>query len=184
MAKLYFRYSPMNSGKSIHLLQTAQNYKERGMPVLLMTSSKDVRNGEGVISSRLGLSEPAYPISNVKDLVPVEMALQTSNLCAIFVDESQFLSSDIVDKLGSLVDTYDVPIFCYGLKTDYTSALFEGSARLFAIADSITELKSICKCGRKAIFNARIIESDEQIVLGGEETYTTMCRKCFVEHSK
>lgn len=182
MAKLYFRYSPMNSGKSIHLLQTAQNYKERGMPVLLMTSSKDVREGLGKISSRIGLETQAYCIESVHDLVPIEVVLQTSNLSAIFVDEAQFLSAEVVDKLGFLVDTYDVPIFCYGLKTDYTSALFEGSKRLFEISDSITELKSICACGRKAIFNARKVPSEEQVLLGKEDIYETMCRRCYANH--
>lgn len=174
----------MNSGKSLALLQAAYNYTERGMKVLLLTSAVDVRTGSGVISSRLGLSSPAMPISTVADVFAVDLAVQLDDISAVFVDESQFLSPEVIDKLSDIVDNYDIPVFCYGLKSDFKSELFPGSKRLLEISDSITELKSICACGRKAIINARIGESLEQVVLGGEDQYVTVCRKCFKERSK
>lgn len=181
MAKLYFRYSPMNSGKSIHLLQTAWNYKERGMSTVLLTSSLDTRSGAS-IASRIGIEEDAIPVSTVEDVKALVTTLEWfEKVSAVFVDEAQFLKKDVVDELAKIVDTHDIPVFCYGLKTDFKSELFEGSKRLLEIADSITELKSICKCGRKAIFNARLIDSEEQVVVGGEDIYETMCRKCYNE---
>ena len=178
MAKLYFRYSPMNSGKSTHLLQTPWNYKERNMKVLLLTSALDTRSG-GAIASRIGIKEEAKPVKTKEDMLEIYTQIKENPVDAVFVDESQFLTKDMVDILGDVVDNYDIPVFCYGLKTDFATELFEGSERLLAIADSITELKSICKCGRKAIFNARLIDSKEQIVIGGEDIYETMCRKCY-----
>lgn len=184
MAKLYFRYSPMNSGKSLALLQAAHNYTERDMRVLLLTSAVDTRTGEGVISTRLGLSSPALTISTVQDIFAVDLAVQLEDISAVFVDESQFLSPDVIDKLSDIVDNHNIPVFCYGLKSDFKSELFPGSKRLMELADSISELKSICACGRKAIMNARLGDSQEQIVLGTEDQYITVCRKCFKERFK
>ena len=184
MAKLYYRYSPMNSGKSVHLLQTAWNYKEREMETILLSPTVDTRSG-GKIASRIGVSEEALRLSSVDDIELISsILLDHHDIAAIFVDEAQFLTKDVVDALGKIVDDYDIPVFCYGLKTDFKSELFEGSKRLLEIADSITELKSICKCGRKAIFNARLIDSEEQVVVGAEDIYETMCRKCYNERGK
>lgn len=181
MAKLYFRHSVMNAGKSLHLLQTKNNYKERKKETLLLTAALDTRNGEGVISSRLGVSSEAMGISDVADIEVLKYAIHPANIEAIFVDESQFLSPDVIDALASVVDNYDIPVFCYGLKTDFRGELFPGSKRLLELADSVQELKSICMCGRKALFNRRMIESTEQVVLGSEDIYETQCRKCFMK---
>jgi len=181
LAKLYFRHSVMNAGKSLHLLQTQNNYRERKKETLLLTAALDTRNGEGKITSRLGVSGDAMGVSDVDDIKVVAYAIEPANIEAIFVDECQFLSEEVIDALAGLVDTYDIPLFCYGLKTDFRGKLFEGSKRLLEIADSITELKSICMCGRKALFNRRMVDSPDQVVLGGEDIYETQCRKCFME---
>lgn len=178
MAKLYFRYAVMNSGKSSDLLQTQHNYKERSMNTILLTPSIDTRT-PGRITSRIGLSSEAEVISSVEDIIVIFDKVEKQNVKAVFVDEAQFLSREMVDALARIVDEKDVPVFCYGIKTDFRSELFEGSKRLLEIAESIKELKSICQCGNKALFNARLGDSKEQIVVGAEDQYVTVCRKCY-----
>lgn len=180
MSKLYFRHSPMNSGKSTHLMQTAYNYEERGMKPLLVTSGIDVRHGKGMITSRLGLKKEAVVIEKGQSLIgQLANYLHSESIDAIFVDEVQFLTANQIEDLAYIVDVHNIPVFCYGLRSDFKSELFEGSKRLFELADSITELKNICSCGRKAIMNKRLIDSQEQFVLGDEKIYDAVCRVCF-----
>lgn len=187
MAKLYFRYSSMNAGKSSNLLQTAFNYNEQGYDVLMFTSGLDDRYGVGKITSRIGINSDAIVI-NQNDNKPLLDAIEkikvNKNITAIFVDECQFLNEEQVDILGDIVDNYGVTVFCYGIRTDFQTKLFSGSMRLFEIADVIEELRNICKCGKKAICNVRLINSDEKVVIGGNDVYTSMCRHCYKEYYK
>lgn len=181
MAKLYFRYGTMNAGKSTLLITTAYNFKQQGRNVLLLKSSIDTRDA-GVIHSRPLGDIPCtliYPEDNIilndKDVPGVDW---------ILVDEAQFLSEAQVDRLAEFVDDYGVNVMCFGLRSDFQTHLFTGSKRLFEIADSIDEIKSMCKCGYKNIVNARIcnhkiVTQGEQIDVGSEDKYITMCRKCY-----
>lgn len=183
MAKLYFRYASMSAGKSSNLLQTAHNYKEHGKEVIIFTPSIDNRYGSGKVTSRIGLEADAIIIhpndySVLNDLLE-RLSTSTENFGAVFVDECQFLDPKAIDILSDIVDTYDIPVFCYGLRTDFSTEMFNGSKRLFEIADSIEELKNVCSCGKKAIFNARLTESTEKIVIGGNDMYQSMCRNCY-----
>lgn len=189
MAKLYFKYGVMGSSKTAQALITKFNYEERGMKVWLIKPQVDSRDGDGLIKSRAGLSSPAHvlPFSeNVyesfqKLLEPVDV---------IIVDECQFLSEDQVDQLSMLVIDYNVPVLCFGLRADFRTKMFPGSKRLMEIADSITEIKTICSCGRKATVNVRldangkIITEGEQILIGGNDKYTAMCYQCFIQKQK
>lgn len=186
MAKLYYRFSSMNSGKSTNLLQTAFNYRERGYEVLIYTSALDDRYGVGKVTSRIGIDASAtiIPKDDVSVLNSAYTVIAQQDIKAVFVDECQFLSEEQIDILGNIVDQFDIPVFCYGIRTDFESNLFSGSKRLFEIADSIEELKNICSCGHKAIMNARLVDSTEQVLIGGNDVYQSMCRKCFNEHRK
>ncbi|MEZ5873192.1 MAG: thymidine kinase [Nitratireductor sp.] len=184
MAKLYFSYSAMNAGKSTLLLQASYNYEERGMHTLLMTSSFDDRVGKGIIASRIGLKRDAYLFNPEMDLFEffrVERAKRKID-CA-FVDEAQFLSEDQVWQLGKVADDLKIPVMCYGLRTDFQGKLFPGSKALLALADDLREIRTICWCGKKATMVVRldsegnIIENGEQIVIGGEDSYVSLCRK-------
>lgn len=190
MGKLYFKYGPMAAGKSTHLLQAAHNYKTRGMHVKLFTSALDNRSGTGVISSRIGISAEAEIIENnengvkmIKDLIQRIITLE-EKVHVVFVDESQFLSAEVIDALSDLVDTIGINVLCYGIRTDFETKLFSGSARLFELADSTEELKHICSCGKKAVMNARIVDSAEKVLIGAEDAYQSMCRKCYKEFMK
>ncbi len=183
LAKLYFSYSAMNAGKSTILLQASHNYRERGMSTLLMTSAVDDRSGVGTISSRIGLEQDAKvfkPQDNLFDVV--KLALDTGPLHCVLVDEAQFLSADQVWQLARASDQLGLPIMCYGLRTDFQGKLFPGSATLLAIADHLREIRTICWCGRKATMvvrldgNGKIIDDGEQVVIGGEESYVSLCR--------
>lgn len=188
MAKLYFNYAAMNAGKSTTLLQASFNYRERGMDTIEFTAKIDTRVEKGVIASRIGLSKAAHVFdgqTNLFDIVERESA-QMSAAC-VFLDEAQFLSADQVMQLARIVDDINIPVICYGLRTDFRGELFEGSARLLAIADEIRELKTICKCGRKATMNLRIdangkaVTSGEKIEIGGNDRYIPLCRAHFYE---
>lgn len=181
MAKLYYKFSSMNAGKSTNLLQIAFNYKERGYNTLIFTSALDDRYGTGKVTSRIGIDADAIiiPKDDVTVLSSARNSLISEQIAAIFVDECQFLSKEQVDILGEIVDEYDIPVFCYGIRTDFESKLFSGSQRLFEIADSIEELRNICQCGKKAIFNARLVDSTEQVLIGGNDVYQSMCRRCY-----
>ena len=188
MAKLYFYYASMNAGKSTTLLQTDFNYRERGMATMLFTAALDERAGRGVIASRLGVSAPATPFDAATDLEAcVVDRLRDGPLACVLVDEAQFLSEKQVDQLARLADSRDVPVLCYGLRTDFLGHLFPGSARLLGIADALVEIKSVCGCGRKAIMNLRVDEDGRataegaQTDIGGNERYVALCRRHFGE---
>lgn len=188
MAQLYFYYSAMNAGKSTSLLQSAYNYKERGMDVMLFTVSFDDRFGQGKIASRIGLSSEAELFSGTSNLYnEVRTAHDIKPLGCIFIDEAQFLSKQQVRQCLQIVDQLDIPVLAYGLRTDFRAETFEGSHYLLAWADKLTELKTVCHCGRKANFVARlneegeVIDNGEQIEIGGNERYESLCRKHFSE---
>jgi thymidine kinase len=185
MAKLYFYYSTMNAGKSTALLQAGHNYEERGMRTLLFTAKLDNRQG-GRIHSRIGIEREArhfHPALNLRTEIAREH-LRAPVAC-VLVDESQFLTPEQVKQLGAVVDELNIPVLCYGLRTDFRGELFPGSAQLLGWADNLIEIKTICHCGRKAIMVVRV-KSDgtaeregEQIEIGGNERYVPLCRRHF-----
>ncbi len=185
MAKMYFYYAAMNAGKSTNLLQASHNYTERGMKTEIFTSSLDNRYGYGEVTSRLGIKAKATLYD--KDFNFFQFMQDKQDTACVLVDESQFLTQKQVEQLASVVDTFNIPVLAYGLRTDFQGNLFEGSMRLLAIADSIKELKTMCFCGSKAVMNARIdkdgtvLRSGEQIEIGGNESYVPLCRKHFIE---
>jgi thymidine kinase len=186
MAKVYFRYAAMNAGKSTQLLQVRHNYHERHQRTLLLKPHLDDRDGEDVIRPRIGGLEARVDAvlrreSDVRALVEEERRHKGRVDC-VLVDEAQFLTAAQVRSLCEVADILDVPIMCYGLRADFRGELFEGSAALLALADDIEELKTICWCGKKAIMNARIrdghvLREGPQLLIGGNETYTSLCRK-------
>ena len=183
MAKLYFKYGAMGSSKTANALITKFNYEERGMKVWLIKPSIDDRDGADVVRSRIGLSEKASVIT--PDMNVFEEYKKCPECHAIIADECQFFKSEQIDQLRMIVDRLDIPVICFGLRTDFLTHLFEGSRRLFEIADSITEIKTICRCGKKAIVNARIDENGNtvteggQILIGGNDSYVAMCHSCW-----
>lgn len=189
MAKLYFKFGAMGCSKTAQALITKFNYEERGMKVLLMKPSVDNRDGATIIKSRIGLSSEAVTVNENQDVY--RLYTEKYRDCqVIIVDECQFLTPVQVDELGQIVIDYNVPVLCFGLSTDFMTHLFPGSKRLFEIAESITEIKSVCKCGAKATVNARfddngkVVFSGEQVVLGGNDRYTAMCRRCWLKLKK
>lgn len=188
MAKLYFNYAAMNAGKSTTLLQASFNYRERGMDTIEFTARLDDRAGTGVIASRIGLRKEAHCFDAQTDLFAiVKQESAAMKAACVFLDEAQFLTSEQVMQLARIVDELNVPVICYGLRTDFRGELFEGSARLLAVADDIRELKTICTCGRKATMNLRIdadgnaVTSGEKIEIGGNDRYIPLCRAHFYE---
>lgn len=185
MAKLYFYYSAMNAGKTTALLQSAHNYKERNMEVLLLKPSIDQRFGPGRLVSRIGIEKSAIEFRPSTNLLTLFQELNRPNLACIFVDEAQFLCKAQVAELAQIVDQQRIPILCYGIRTDFLGNLFEGSQYLLAWADKIIELKTICICGKKATMNLRLdknkekIQTGDQIELAGNERYLSVCRKHF-----
>lgn len=191
MAKLYFNYSSMNAGKSTVLLQASYNYVERGMHTLLMTAAVDDRAGVGRISSRIGLSAEADIFRAEDDLFEhIRKAHAARPVDAVFVDEAQFLTEAQVWQLAQAADRIGMPVMCFGLRTDFQGQLFPGSKALLALADSLKEIKTICWCGRKATMVARldgagrIVEEGEQVVIGGEESYVSLCRRHWVDKDR
>lgn len=188
MAKLYFKYGAMGSSKTANALITKFNYEERGMKVWLIKPSTDNRDGAAAVRSRIGLSADAYVVTPDVDLF-AEFAKRT-DCNVIIADECQFLSPAQIDQLRRIVDELDVPVLCFGLRTDFLTHTFEGSHRLFEVADSITEIKTICECGKKAIVNARIdgegrvLTEGGQILIGGNDSYVAMCHSCWVNAIK
>ena len=189
MAKLYFYYSTMNAGKSTSLLQSSHNYRERGMRTLVYTAGVDQRGG-GKVHSRIGLSSEARHFTPGTGLfidIAAEHAAQP--VSCVLLDEAQFLTRDQVEQLARIVDELSIPVLCYGLRTDFRGELFPGSARLLALADELTELKTICHCGRKATMVVRVgadgvVERDgEQVEIGGNERYVSLCRRHYFEAS-
>lgn len=189
MAKLYFKYGVMGSSKTAQALITKFNYEERGMKVWLIKPQIDNRDGENIVISRAGLSSPAYVLPYSEDLYQSYQRM-SGKVDVIIVDECQFLSEAQVDQLSMLVIDYNVPVLCFGLRADFRTKMFPGSKRLMEIADSITEIKTVCSCGRKATVNVRldengrIITEGEQILIGGNDRYTSMCYPCFINKQK
>lgn len=183
MAQLYYRYSTMNAGKSIEVIKVAHNYEERGKNVLVLTSGIDDRYGQGRVASRIGISREAVPIFDDTDILSLFLENHKEKpIDCVIVDECQFLKKHHIEELAEIVDSCDVPVLCYGLKNDFKNELFEGSYYLLAYADKIEEIKTICWCGRKAIMVARVVDGEliktgEQIQIGGNEMYISLCRK-------
>jgi thymidine kinase len=186
MAKVYFYYAAMNAGKSTVLLQSSYNYRERGMRTLLFTPAIDTRYGPGRIESRIGLQSGATSLTSSDNLfthVRHEHAAQA--VACVLIDEAQFLTPDQVWQLTDVADTLDIPVLCYGLRTDFQGKLFPGSATLLGVADDLTELKTICQCGRKATMNLRVdrkgraVNEGAQVEIGGNDRYVAMCRRHF-----
>lgn len=185
MAKLYFYYSAMNAGKTTTLLQSSYNYHERGMQTLLYTPVIDTRYKEGVISSRIGLNSAAITFDNQFNFYAdiEKRRLGLGNLKCVLIDECHFLTKDHISQLTDVVDHLKLPVLTYGLRTDFLGETFEGSRYLLAWADELIEIKTICHCGSKATMNARvdkngkIVRQGEQIEIGGNDRYISLCRK-------
>ncbi|CAK9885139.1 MAG: Thymidine kinase [Candidatus Erwinia impunctatus] len=184
MAQLYFYYSAMNAGKSTALLQSSYNYQERGMRTVVYTAEIDNRYGVGKVSSRIGLSSPAKLFNaDTPMFTEIAQAHQASTIDCILIDECQFLTRQQVQALTDVVDELDIPVLCYGLRSDFRGELFSGSQYLLAWADKLIELKTVCHCGRKASMVLRLDEhglafsEGEQVVIGGNERYISVCRK-------
>lgn len=188
MAKLYFKYGAMGSSKSANALITKFNYEERGMRVWLIKPSVDDRDGVDHIRSRIGLDEIADVIRPEDDIR--ERMREKGEIDVIISDECQFFTPGQIDQLRDIVNDCNIPVLCFGLRTDFLTHLFPGSRRLFEVADSITEIKTICECGSKAIVNARIdrdgkiITEGDQVLLGGNDSYLAMCHRCWSQKVK
>ena len=188
MAKLYFKFGAMGCSKTAQALITKFNYEERNMKVLLLKPAIDDRDGANTVKSRIGLQQEAVAVregENIRDLYFNNYADRD----VVIVDECQFLTPEQVDQLADIVIERDIPVMCFGLSTDFTTHLFPGSKRLFEIADSISEIKSVCTCGSKATVNARIddagriVTEGSQVCIGGNDRYVAMCRKCWLKRS-
>lgn len=191
MSKLYFKYGAMGSSKTAQALMCKFNYEQKGYKVFLFKPQVDNRrvvNGKALVSSRIGLESEAIEFDrsdNFNDFCKKYDILDKNNV--IIIDECQFLTTEQVNELKKI--SFEIPVLCYGLLTNYKTQLFEGSKRLVEIADSLTEIKSICKCGRKAIVNARlsngkIVQNGEEILIGGDSTYEGMCYQCYLKKLK
>ena len=188
MAKLYFKYGAMGSSKTATALITKYNYEERGMRVWLIKPAADSRDGEFTLRSRVGLTAEAEAVGPDKDICALYAKREKADV--IIVDECQFMTAKQIDELRELVDREDLPVLCFVLRTDFQTKLFPGSRRLFELADSITEIKTICDCGRKATVNARlspegyVVTEGSQVFLGGNDSYIAMCHKCYQDYIK
>ena len=188
MAKLYFKYGAMGSSKSAQALITKFNYEELGMTVWLIKPSIDTRDGADIVKSRIGLAARAQIITPDQNIADEYRKLDTYDV--IIADEAQFFTPEQIDQLRALVDEDDIPVLCFGLRTDFLTHLFPGSQRLLELSDSLTEIKTVCACGRKATVNARIdgagrvITQGDQVFLGGNDSYVAMCHKCWVDKIK
>jgi len=186
MAKVYFYYSAMNAGKSTVLLQSSYNYQERGMRTLIFAPAIDDRAGLGRIKSRIGLEAPAEVLTDSDNLMErVQSEHEKSPVACVLIDETQFLTPAQVTQATDIADILNIPVLCYGLRTDFQGNLFPGSAALLAVADDLIELKTICHCGRKATMNLRVgpdgkaLHEGAQVEIGGNERYVPMCRQHF-----
>ncbi len=186
MAKLYFKYGAMGSSKTAQALITKYNYEENGMHVWLIKPSADVRDGADILKSRIGLEAKVQIIAPATDIYTLFTQTQKDACNAIIVDECQFLTPEQIDQLRYIVNDFNVPVMCFGLRTDFQTKLFPGSMRLMEVADTIQEIKTICDCGAKATVNARIdgeghiVTQGAQVFLGGNDAYIAMCHKCYV----
>ena len=185
MAKLYFKYGAMGSSKSAQALITQFNYEELGMTVWLIKPSTDTRDGADIIRSRIGLQRSAQIITPEQNILEEYRKIGARSV--VIADEAQFFAPEQIDQLRELVDSEDVPVLCFGLRTDFLTHFFPGARRLMELADSITEIKTVCACGRKATVNARIdangriITHGAQVFLGGNDSYVAMCHKCWID---
>lgn len=191
MPKLYFRYGTMNSSKTAQALMIKYNYEQQGKSVALLKPAVDDRYGPDVVKSRIGLESKAIAISSTKNIYEFYIRNEYQNYSpdkarpdVIIVDEAQFLTAEQVDQLKELSNDF-IPILCFGLKTDSQTHLFEGSKRLIELANSLVEIKTVCKCGKKAeisarIHNGKIVKNGEQIQIGGNESYVPMCYDCWI----
>ena len=184
MAKLHFHYSTMNAGKSTLLLQAAHNYQEMGMECLLLTANFDDRAGTGQIGSRIGFAKPATTYGAEDDLYKIiEARIGQGPIACVMVDEAQWMSKAQVWQLARAVDDLNVPVMCYGLRVDFRGELFPGSATLLALADEMREVRTICRCGRKATMvirkgeDGKAVTDGAQVQVGGNETYVSLCRR-------
>lgn len=202
MGKMYFKYGAMGASKSAEALMVKFNYEEKGRRVWLIKPATDTRDGANTVKSRIGLSAKADVINNEDDLYALFEDEHThitnitgedeilSDVDVIICDEAQFLMPEQIDALRLIVDAYDIDVLCYGLKTDFQTHLFPASSRLLEICDNISEIKTICRCGRKAILNARvdslgnILTEGEQIKIGGNESYESVCSRCYKQRRK
>ena len=185
MAKLYFKYGAMGSSKTAQALITKYNYEENGLKVWLIKPSADVRDGANVLRSRIGLEARVQVIAPGQDVF--RLFTDTRSDCdVIIVDECQFMEPAQIDQLRAIVDDYDIPVMCFGLRTDFLTKLFPGSSRLLEVADTIQEIKTICDCGNKATVNARIdsdghiVTEGAQVQLGGNDSYIAVCHRCWI----
>ena len=183
MAKLYFKYGAMGSSKTAQALITRFNYEELGMTVWLIKPGTDTRDGADIVRSRIGLQSTAHVITGEQSIIGEYRKLGQRDV--IIADEAQFFTPAQIDELRELVDDEDIPVLCFGLRTDFLTHFFPGAARLMELADSISEIKTVCACGRKATVNARIDEAGRivttgsQVFLGGNDSYMAMCHKCW-----
>ncbi|MBQ1290502.1 MAG: thymidine kinase [Lachnospiraceae bacterium] len=187
MAKLYFRYGAMGSSKTANVLMVRYNYEEKGQHAVLLKPKLDHRDGEQVLWSRIGLSAKCGFVEDfLQAWDPSDPYDEGRKIAAVIVDEAQFLTTAQVDALSDIVDFSDIPVICYGLRTDFTSTLFDGARRLMELADRIEEIPTVCWCGKRAHFNARfadgkIVRTGEQVLLGANDSYVSLCRKHFKE---
>ena len=193
MAKLYFKYGAMGSSKTAQALITKYNYEENDMKVWLIKPSADTRDGVQLLRSRIGLSAAVEVMTPDMNIFDVFRETQMGDCDAVICDECQFLTEEQIDQLRAIVNECNVPVMCFGLRTDFLTRLFPGSRRLMELADCIEEIKTMCDCGSKATVNARIsdgyiVTEGAQVVLGGNDSYIAMCHKCYVrgirEHKK
>ena len=194
MAKLYFKYGAMGSSKTAQALITKYNYEENDLKVWLIKPSADTRDGVDILRSRIGLEAQVQIISPNTDVYQLFCAEQKDTCNVIIVDECQFMTPEQIGQLRNIVNDFNVPVMCFGLRTDFQTKLFPGSMRLMEVADTIQEIKTICDCGSKATVNARIdgdgyiVTQGAQVFLGGNDAYIAMCHKCYIrgirEHKK
>ena len=194
MAKLYFKYGAMGSSKTAQALITKYNYEENDLNVWLMKPSADARDGDSILRSRIGLQSAVDMIPPETDIYDLFSRTRKDTCDVIIVDECQFMTPEQIDQLRFIVNDFNIPVMCFGLRTDFQTKLFPGSLRLMEVADTIQEIKTICDCGAKATVNARIdaeghiITEGAQVVLGGNDSYIAMCHKCYIqgirEHKK
>ena len=191
MAKVYFRYAAMNAGKSTQILQVRHNYHERHQTTLLLKPAVDTREGHDIVRARVGLEATVdalvTPATDLRVLVRALAEAGAPHPDCILVDEAQFLEPAQVVQLCDIADFENIPVMCFGLRTDFRGQLFPGSATLMALSDNIEELKTICWCGRKATVNARLVDGHitlegPQVLIGGNETYISLCRKHWREN--
>ena len=193
MAKLYFKYGAMGSSKTAQALITKYNYEENDLRVWLIKPSADTRDGAQTLRSRIGLEAQVEPVAPDVDVYARFLGSHARRCDVIIVDECQFMTERQIDQLRTIVDEHNIPVMCFGLRTDFQTKLFPGSRRLMEVADTIQEIKTICDCGAKATVNARIndgyiVTEGAQVVLGGNDCYIAMCHKCYIrgirEHKK